>query len=177
MKIIGIFLFVISTIMQAQLIYSSKESINKANLITVNDGVMGGVSSSKIEIDDIGNIVFTGEVSLENNGGFASFRMVNQSINFGDKETIELKVKGDGNDYKLNLSSAEYPYAPGWVNRFSTNGEWQIIRLNLDDFIRSMGGFRGIPELDLSNIRIVGILIGDKQKGDFKLELEYIKLV
>lgn len=177
MKIIGVFLFLLSTIMQAQVIYSPQEQVKEADLITVNDGVMGGVSSSKIEIDDIGNLVFTGEVSLENNGGFASFRMVNQSINFGNKRTIELKVKGDGSDYKLNLSSAEYPYAPGWVNRFSTSGEWQIIRLNLDDFIRSMGGFRGIPELDLSNIRIVGILIGDKQKGDFKLEVEYIKIL
>ncbi len=39
----------------------------------VNDGVMGGLSSSKATIKD-DKIIFSGNVSLENNGGFASLR-------------------------------------------------------------------------------------------------------
>ena len=40
---------------------------------TVNDGVMGGISQSKLSQDKLG-MLFEGHVSLENNGGFASMR-------------------------------------------------------------------------------------------------------
>jgi len=39
----------------------------------VNDGVMGGVSQSGLRHDPQG-MIFEGQVSLENNGGFASMR-------------------------------------------------------------------------------------------------------
>ena len=41
----------------------------------VNDGVMGGISKSNIYLNEVSNIIFAGNVSLENNGGFASIRM------------------------------------------------------------------------------------------------------
>ena len=40
----------------------------------VNDGVMGGISQSNIYLNEVDNIIFAGNVSLENNGGFASIR-------------------------------------------------------------------------------------------------------
>ena len=40
----------------------------------VNDGVMGGISQSNIYLNEANNIIFAGNVSLENNGGFASIR-------------------------------------------------------------------------------------------------------
>jgi hypothetical protein len=39
----------------------------------INDGVMGGVSTSRLSQTD-GALLFEGIVSVENNGGFASFR-------------------------------------------------------------------------------------------------------
>ena len=39
-----------------------------------NDVVMGGNSTSQITRNEEGNAVFTGFVSLENNGGFASMQ-------------------------------------------------------------------------------------------------------
>jgi hypothetical protein len=41
---------------------------------TVNDGVMGGVSVGKFQITDKKTLEFSGTLSLENNGGFASVR-------------------------------------------------------------------------------------------------------
>ena len=38
----------------------------------VNDGVMGGLSSSTMSATEVGTGVFSGRLSLENNGGFAS---------------------------------------------------------------------------------------------------------
>ena len=42
--------------------------------IIVNDGVMGGLSSSRFTDSDSSFATFNGELSLENNGGFASVR-------------------------------------------------------------------------------------------------------
>lgn len=41
----------------------------------INDGVMGGVSTSRLTFDLAGHAVFEGDVSLQNGGGFASVRM------------------------------------------------------------------------------------------------------
>ena len=42
--------------------------------MVVNDGVMGGVSSSNLNLHSEGHLVFKGEVSVEYGGGFASIR-------------------------------------------------------------------------------------------------------
>ncbi len=67
----------------------------------VNDGVMGGLSSSKVELRD-DKLIFSGEVSLENNGGFASTRRVG----FKSPENtnkIRVRIKADGKIYKFRL--------------------------------------------------------------------------
>jgi hypothetical protein len=40
----------------------------------VNDGVMGGVSQGRFRITDTRTMEFSGNLSLENNGGFTSVR-------------------------------------------------------------------------------------------------------
>ena len=40
----------------------------------VNDGVMGGLSQATFKVGENGTALFTGRVSLENNGGFSSLR-------------------------------------------------------------------------------------------------------
>ena len=42
--------------------------------MAINDVVMGGLSTSKLEATGFATAVFSGYVSLENNGGFASAR-------------------------------------------------------------------------------------------------------
>ncbi len=41
---------------------------------TVLDGVMGGRSTGRISAGEGGTLQFTGELSLENNGGFSQIR-------------------------------------------------------------------------------------------------------
>jgi hypothetical protein len=58
----------------------------------INDEVMGGVSTSRLSSTD-GAMVFEGEVSLENNGGFASFR---GPVRFPvESAALLLTVRGD----------------------------------------------------------------------------------
>ena len=70
---------------------------------TVNDGVMGGVSEGKFKITDAKTLEFFGNLSLENNGGFASVRTKAKKLGLEKGDTLVAKVRGDGREYSLNL--------------------------------------------------------------------------
>ena len=69
----------------------------------IDDRVMGGVSRSALRFDPAGHAVFCGQVSPDNNGGFASVRASVSTPVTTDIDAIELLVRGDGHRYKLNL--------------------------------------------------------------------------
>ena len=48
-------------------------------------------------------LVFVGEVSLDNNGGFASIRTAPQQHDLAGATGIVLRVRGDGKRYRVNL--------------------------------------------------------------------------
>ncbi|MEL4894296.1 CIA30 family protein [Crocosphaera sp. Alani8] len=68
----------------------------------VDDVVMGGVSESSIRLEQ-NKAVFSGNVSIANNGGFASVRSknLNPPVDLSNYEGIELRVQGDGKRYKF----------------------------------------------------------------------------
>lgn len=68
----------------------------------IDDVVMGGVSESNLRLTG-DRALFTGYVSTENNGGFASVRTRDFSppLDLADYEGIELRVTGDGKRYKF----------------------------------------------------------------------------
>ena len=47
---------------------------NSSGWSVVNDGVMGGRSVGKARLTDEGVMIFSGTLSLKNNGGFSSIR-------------------------------------------------------------------------------------------------------
>ncbi len=76
-----ILLNVFSLLMLTISAQSDSESILNSSIMKsndkwriVNDAVMGGLSSSTVSINNEGKILFSGNVSLDNNGGFASLR-------------------------------------------------------------------------------------------------------
>ena len=72
----------------------------------INDDVMGGVSTSRRHSTNDA-LVFEGEVSLERNGGFASMRgPISFSAEFA---ALILKVRGDGQRYKVTLKLDDSP--------------------------------------------------------------------
>ena len=70
---------------------------------TVNDGVMGGLSEGKFKITDQKTLEFSGNLSLKNNGGFASVRTKSKKLTLDSGDTIVARVRGDGREYSLNL--------------------------------------------------------------------------
>jgi len=138
----------------------------------VNDGVMGGVSQSRLRQDEDG-MFFEGMVSLENNGGFASMR---SSVRFPQgTQLIELFAKGDGKRYKLVLRTELAPRVT-YVADFIALPTWQTYRFNLSQFKST---FRGrdvnAPTLSFSDVIDFGILISNNQAGSFAIQLKTLK--
>lgn len=143
----------------------------------VNDGVMGGISTSSFQVTN-GTAVFRGDVSLENNGGFASVRTLPARFELDEASTFLLRVRGDGRRYKFTARMDSSFDGPVYQHVFSTTqGEWEEIRLPLKNFAPSFRGrsLPGEPPLSASQITSVGFLISDKQAGPFQLEIAWIK--
>ncbi len=140
----------------------------------INDGVMGGVSNSRLRNAD-GAMVFEGEVSLENNGGFASFRGPAR-IPAGNSALL-LTVRGDGKRYKLTLKTDDSDRAPQYQAAFVAPKEWTAVRFTANDFAASFRG-RAVdaPALDFAAVRSVGVLISDRQAGPFRFELKDLRV-
>ena len=143
---------------------------------TVNDPVMGGMSTSMITFGD-GGLVFSGNVSLQNNGGFASARSP-QDPDMGRRaagaKSLRVCALGDGKTYLLKVGTAGQPWS--YVQRFPTEAAVQrIYELPIDGF--QPVGMRLDPApdapqtLDPSSISQVSVYILDKQQGPFEITI------
>lgn len=144
----------------------------------VNDGVMGGLSSSKAVVKD-DKIIFSGTVSLENNGGFASLRSPVKDYNFEKFSGIEIKIKGDGKRYSISMKETTYFSGYFYTTSFETKkDEWIVVQIPFNQFKLYYFGKEtsSNKKIPLNNIKEISLLIGDKQQGDFRAEVEYIKL-
>jgi monofunctional biosynthetic peptidoglycan transglycosylase len=149
----------------------------EARWIAVNDGVMGGRSSGGPRVAG-GQLEFTGELSLANNGGFSSVRSVGRDFDLSDASNVVLRVRGDGRRYQLRLATdARYRgLSVSYGAEFETTaGEWIEVRVPLVSLTPTLRGeaLQG-PPIDPSQIREIGLLIGDKREGAFALAVDWI---
>lgn len=152
---------------------------NASNWRVVNDGVMGGLSSSKMKMTDNSFIEFTGNVSLENNGGFASIRSPLKDYDFSNYSGFKLKVKGDGKTYSISMKQTYnftgYFYT---VNFETKKDEWIEVTLPFENFAHKYFGrvIDQSPDIPLDKLKEVSLLIGEKQEGQFKIVIDEIVL-
>lgn len=150
-----------------------------ATWTTVNDPVMGGLSTSRITFGD-GGLVFSGNISLENNGGFASARSP-QDPDIGRRATgaksLRVRALGDGKTYLLKVGTAGQSWS--YIQRFPTEAAVQrIYELPIEGF--QPVGMRLDPApnapqtLDPSSISQVSVYILDKQQGPFEFTISAI---
>jgi NADH dehydrogenase [ubiquinone] 1 alpha subcomplex assembly factor 1 len=148
------------------------------NWQTVNDTVMGGISTSRIEMTGRGVARFSGTLSLENNGGFASMRSSGNIPDLSGHDALVVRVKGDGRTYQLRVRMGRGWRVPDYSAQISTiKGVWQEHRLPLSEFVPGWRGrkLRGIPPIDPAKVQSIGILLGDKIPGEFELLIDWIK--
>ncbi|OUW81557.1 MAG: hypothetical protein CBD74_08105 [Saprospirales bacterium TMED214] len=144
----------------------------------VNDGVMGGRSSSRVDSGGDGSMRFSGVLSLANNGGFASTRSRGGNLGLKQGDTIILKVKGDGRKYTFNAYVPRRRMAFSYRVEFKTvKDQWAEVRVPLDQLVATSFGrvVRG-ASLNPAEVNSVGILLGDKKPGPFKILIKSIKV-
>ena len=66
----------------------------------IDDRVMGGISQSRLKHDPASHAVFEGEVSLEQNGGFASVRSKPGDRGHPGAHACLLELRGDNKQFK-----------------------------------------------------------------------------
>ena len=139
---------------------------------SVNDGVMGGLSSGgpRFETD---HMVFAGVINT-NGGGFSSLRAQVVQGAFKDMTALKLRVKSDGRTYKATFrTDARY----GWREvsfqaplPVKTPGEWEDVVIPFSVLKPSVFGrpVRGAT-FDPLKVQSVGIILADGQDGPFRL--------
>lgn len=145
---------------------------------SINDGVMGGRSVSRLRFDSAGYAVFEGEVSLANNGGFASVRGSELDLGCVDTVAYALMVCGDGHTYKLNLRTDTGFDGVTYQAAFTpAPGRWTRSVLPLAAFEPRFRGrlVLGAPALQPEAVKQMGFLISDKQVGAFRLMVKTIE--
>jgi len=143
----------------------------------IDDVVMGGRSCGRV-VGGARNIVFSGNLSTDNNGGFSSIRCaLPRPLRRFD--TVRLRLKGDGRRYQLRMRDSDAPDAPAWRAFFETHGNVQDIVLGAGDFEAVNRGRRVevLPGLRSRALRFVGLMLTAGDEGPFMLELESLELL
>ena len=143
----------------------------------VNDNVMGGVSKGGASLTEDSCLLFSGSISLENNGGFASIRSEPTDFDLKGFNGIRIRVKGDGRTYQFRLRADRNLDGIAFKHEFETiNDTW--IELDLP-FASIVPTFRGrtltdVKPLEAAHIRQLGFLLADKKTGPFNLTVNNI---
>ena len=145
----------------------------------VDDGVMGGLSKGSLAVTEDGVLKFSGNLSLENNGGFSSLRTDEVKLDLSGAEGLLARVKGDGRTYQMRFGTdARYRgMEVSFMAEFPTEKDkWIEVRIPFDKF---EGSFRGMKleneKFDPAKISRLGLLLGDKKEGPFELQIDWIR--
>lgn len=145
----------------------------------VNDGVMGGLSQSNAQLD-ANALLFSGTVSLKNNGGFVSLRSAMGRYDLSAYEFCEIRFKSNTDrKFELLIEKETQFYLPKYRVKFGGKSEdWITIRIPLRDFELSRMGAtmqERIDPKDLESIQRIGFILADKQEGSFRIWIDYLK--
>ncbi len=146
--------------------------------LSVNDGVMGGVSEGRVRITKDKTLEFFGTLSLENRGGFTSIRTRPADLQLDGYDSVAVRAKGDGRTYNLNLRTSSRSAAGSYRAAFKTKkNTWQVVRIAFKDFTYTAYGRRlaGIGAIQANKIQSVGFTLADKKAGPFRLEVDWIR--
>jgi NADH dehydrogenase [ubiquinone] 1 alpha subcomplex assembly factor 1 len=145
----------------------------------VNDTVMGGVSTGRLAWEN-GALVFTGELSLDNNGGFASVRSPlidpTAAAGWADRAGLAVEAQGGGRVWTVEVRTDGED--GGWISTITTSAD-EIAAVELpwatfDPVTRFLDPREPAAPLDPSRIVSVAFYLVDGIESPFRLELRSI---
>lgn len=141
-----------------------------------DDGVMDGVSKGTFTRDRDGYALFSGKVSLENDGGFSSVQCYFDPIDVSPYRTAVIRVKGDGKNYRFIVES-EKDARHNYVAEFPTSGEWQEIKIPLHSMYPVRRGNRlDLPDYPGKTMAQVRFMIANGRAETFRLQIASVRL-
>jgi hypothetical protein len=139
----------------------------------VTDKVMGGLSEGSLEVKKEGNDYFyrmTGELSLENNGGFIQFRTkIKNHPSDKSFKGVRLRVRGNNHEYVVHLRT-KYLLLPWqyYESAFQATDQWTTVELPFTSFKKS--NFYQPTNIVSQDIKTIGIVaIGKKFSAQIDL--------
>ncbi|XP_076045279.1 complex I intermediate-associated protein 30 [Oratosquilla oratoria] len=178
-------------------VFDKKEALDKW-IVTCDSTHAEGFSTASLETSPAGHAVFSGTLSTRvpkdgkiKKAGYCNMRSLQPRKSFKREvyldwslySHIELKVRGDGRNYLINISTSGY-FDVTWNDMYSyvlyTRGGpyWQTSRIPFSKFFLSSKGRvqdKQFP-IPLSRVVTLGISAGDGIDAPFQLEIDYIGL-
>lgn len=178
-KIITLCFIIITHIVYAQQSEIDFGKDKDGNLWRItNDGVMGGLSKGDYQFLEDG-VVFEGIVSLENNGGFSSYKSKFKKTDLSTYSKVMIKYRSTTYTMGFTLEMDRRWYIPYYkVALKPTNWKWMEAEIPFSEFDRYNIGSKTpgkITKDELQKILRVGFTSNEKRAGDFKIEIDYIK--
>ncbi len=148
---------------------------------SVLDGVMGGRSTGRVTQPEAGILRFSGELSLENNGGFSQTQTAVPEASLKDAIGIEARIRGDGRTYQFDVRCSDVRMMAGsFQTKFDTvAGEWVTIRLPFEQFrLYSFGRLvSNAPKLNPARVESIGVTLSDKKAGAFQIDIDFVRSI
>ena len=159
------------------ILFDSKKETNLNSWVIVDDVVMGGRSAGSFHFNDVGDLVFKGDVSLKNNGGFSSIRYRFNPMYTSQYKKICIRLKGDGKAYQFRVKSSKYD-SHVYRYKFQTTGDWQTIEIPFNEMQATFRGMRlNLPNFPGKLMEEVAFLISNKKEESFQLIIDKISLL
>ena len=148
----------------------------------LTDQVRGGLSTAFMQILPDQTAQISGNLSLIDNAGFASFRVTrtdHQAWNLKDAKSLKVEAGGDGRSYKILLkdSAAETSARDySWEAAIKPDSQVQPVVIPLSQFKPVYRGheINDVPPLEKSEIRQMGIQLNDHKAGAYMVRLKSI---
>lgn len=151
--------------------------LNSLDWRIVNDGVMGGCSNSQLEVHDE-HLLFHGQLSTENRGGFVSVlgRLEDPLERLAG---FKLAASGDGKRYQLRLRETESSRDVAWRAFFNTRQRQSTVIIGMDEFHPVMRGQPaiGAKPLEITPVRHLGFMLTSRRPGPFELRIHGLEVV
>lgn len=142
----------------------------------VNDTVMGGVSSGQVVLSD-GSLIFSGELSLDNNGGFASLRGPSidpsEAQSWSGRVGPRIEVEGDGRTWTVEVRTDDV--SGGWIATLPTFADAITHEVlpwaSFEPVTRFLDPRVAEGPLDPRRIVSIAFYLVDGIEGSFRLEI------
>jgi NADH dehydrogenase [ubiquinone] 1 alpha subcomplex assembly factor 1 len=155
------------------------ENGNTNDWFALTDNVMGGVSTSKLNYKAT-SLEFTGNISFQNNGGFASMRSNFGLYDLSAYTHVTIRFKSDKQKFALTFENSKSWWEPNYKYEFQSeqSTDWKTVTFKLMDFHEEILGRKTGKSIDneiLKKISRIGIITNDKKEGPFSIEIDYIE--